>query len=168
MKANFLILSLLLCFTLTGCARFSSTPHVTYELYHRNTQERHSTLLTSLKISLPVETSPDQDLTSSHIHTLIMGLFSLEDVYRKEALFPSDTKLLSFELLPNGTLNLHFSQEYGELSGIYRTTADYALTLTLTQLSTVTGVRISIFGEDPTVNPPLLRSYDITSANLVH
>lgn len=168
MKIKSLILCLLLCCFVTGCARFSTSSHVTYQLYHRNTLESHSALLTSLSIKLPTETSLDQDLTSTHIHTLIMGLFSIEEVYRKEPLFPPNTKLLSFELQPNGSLDLHFSQEYGELSGIYRTTADYALTLTLTQLSSVTGIRISIFGEDASTSPPLLRSYDITSADLVH
>lgn len=159
---------ILICVSLLvlgGCS--SSTPHSTFDLYHRNTQDTHGSLLTTLPISLPTPQSLELDLTSSHIHTLIMALFSLETVYSKEPLFPPETSLLSFELQQNGTLLLRFSQEYGELSGIYRTTADYALTLTLTQLTSVTGVRISVFGEDSAPLSPVLRSYDITSSDLV-
>lgn len=160
-----LIATFALLFLIGSCS--NSSPQATFLLYHRDTHSSHGALLSSLEISLPTSTSLDQDLTSNHIHTLIMALFSLEPVYNKEPLFPSNTALLSFELQENGTLLLRFSQEYGELSGIYRTTADYALTLTLTQLTSVTGIRISVFGEDNADYAPLLRSYDITVADLV-
>ncbi len=59
--------------------------------------------------------------------------------------FPADTRLLGWSQ-EGDILELDFSGAYGELVGMDLTLADYCITLTMTQLADVEGVRITVNG----------------------
>ena len=59
--------------------------------------------------------------------------------------FPAGTTMMSWSLT-NGILRVDLSRAYGNLVGVDLTLADYCLTLTLTQLNGVDGVRITVNG----------------------
>ena len=64
-----------------------------------------------------------------------------------ESPFPKGTSLVSVERV--GTeLRVDLSAAYGGLSGVELSLADYAITLTLTQLPDVARVRITVLGEE--------------------
>lgn len=136
-----------------------STP---YSLYcvHVDPENPNGNLLVPRTAYLPE--SPEE----IQPQTLVLTLLALESYQNYHNTFPQGTTLLTANLLDSGVLDLKFSSEYGELLGIQRTAADYALTLTLTELSNVRALRISVFGDDPTVTPPLLRSSDLVLASL--
>lgn len=67
-------------------------------------------------------------------------------------LFPEGTRL-QHSFCVDGVLTLSFSEEYGQLSGVRLTEAEYALTLTLCQLDGVDGVRILLEGTQIPVGP---------------
>lgn len=68
------------------------------------------------------------------------------------SVFPKRTTLRSIEISDNGIITVDFSEEYGSLSGITRTMADYCTVLTLYALGSVndrevSGVIITVAGE---------------------
>lgn len=135
-----------------------STP---YKLYYINIDLVTPTgnLLTPTTTYLPYNQT---EITPS---LLISALFKNEPT--ANTTFPQDTTLLSSHLLDSGVLDLKFSSEYGELSGIRRTAADYALTLTLSHFPEIKALRISVQGETQESSLPLLRTSDI-SIPLLH
>ena len=60
---------------------------------------------------------------------------------------PSGTELMSLRL-NGGQAVVDFSGAYGTLSGVNLTLADYAITLTLTQLPEITSVKITVLGQE--------------------
>ncbi len=61
---------------------------------------------------------------------------------------PAGTELRSCTLA-GGIVTLDFSAAYGQLSGMDMTLADYCLTLSLTELPDIYGVRITVMGAEP-------------------
>lgn len=61
--------------------------------------------------------------------------------------FPSGTRLLDWNL-ENSIVQVDLSQQYGSLTGVYLTLADYCITLTLSQLEGVEGVVITVNGSE--------------------
>lgn len=61
--------------------------------------------------------------------------------------FPAGTRLLNWSQ-SSGIVRVDLSQAYGSLVGVDLTLADYCLTLTLTQLEGVEGVRITVNGAE--------------------
>lgn len=76
--------------------------------------------------------------------------------------FPqSGVRLLSWRL-QDGQLHLNLSEQYGELSGVDLTVADYCITLTLCQLEEVDSVYITVAGEElPFRHSQQLRAEDV-------
>lgn len=66
---------------------------------------------------------------------------------RLKSPFPAGTTLLSLELEGSRAL-VDFSLAYGALSGVALTLADYAVTLTLTQLPEISLVKITVRGQE--------------------
>ena len=64
-----------------------------------------------------------------------------------KATIPSSTQLLSV-VVDRGRAVVDLSAAYGSLSGVNLTLADYAITLTLTQLPEILSVRITVRGQD--------------------
>lgn len=143
-------LSLLLL--LQSCNHFHGH---TYLLYCIDTSQTSGSLFKEIKCYLPY--TPE----NIEIKTLLQTLLDFQDDPLLPNYFPSNLSLHSAHLSPTGILELEFSAEYGELSGIRRTVTDYAITLTLTQLPDVVALHIYVFGEDPTLSPNLLRPSDL-------
>lgn len=81
--------------------------------------------------------------------------------------FPTGLTVLRAEEGLPGIVDVYFSEDYSDLSGMLETVANYAVVKTLSQLSWVVGVRIYIQGEDYSQEPPaVLREYDILVAEL--
>lgn len=101
--------------------------------------------------------------------TLIHTVLSMEHSDQYQNPFPTGVAVYSMTL--NGTLlALEFSPEYGELSGIRRTAADYALTLALTQLPQIESVTIHVFGQEQTeltLSPQDLVHSDLLAFNAI-
>lgn len=60
---------------------------------------------------------------------------------------PAGTQLRTCELM-GGIVHLDFSTAYSQLSGMELTMADYCLTLSLTELDDIYGVKITVMGEE--------------------
>ncbi len=60
---------------------------------------------------------------------------------------PAGTQLRECRLV-GGIVSLDFSADYGQLSGMDLTVADYCLTLSLTELPDIYGVRITVMGKE--------------------
>lgn len=99
-----------------------------------------------------------EDMTPEYLLDQLLNQEEIGDLWSP---FPIMLTIYNMELLDSGIFEVMFSPEYGELSGIQRTVADYSVVLTLTQLPRVAAVRISVFGEDKGEESPLLRSSDL-------
>ncbi len=72
--------------------------------------------------------------------------------------FPEGTELLGWKR-SGSIIQVTFSAPYGALTGVEQTVADYCVTLTLTQLTGVDGVRIAAEGSDRSLR--ILRREDV-------
>lgn len=120
----------------------------------------------------------DYTSTGEALHVIIRFLpeskeeisgFTLLEAHMKYGLevdvkspYPSGTQLLRIEEGEEQILHVYFSQEYGELAGMDKTIADYAVVATLTQLPYITAVRIFVIGEEAE-DVPLLQREDVVS-----
>lgn len=148
-----LLLPSLLLLTLSAC-NFPNLFGYSYSLYVLETEKNTGELFKEVKCSLP--DSPDH----IQIRTLLLTLLdSQNDLFQDH--FPTNITLYNETLSQTGILELEFSPEYSEITGIKRTATDYAITLTLTQLPNVTAVRIIVFGEEHPLEPALLRPSDL-------
>lgn len=152
MKYMFTLSTLSLLFLLQSCSHFQGH---TYTLYCVDTSQTSGALFKEVKCYLP--DTPDQ----IEVKTLLQTLLQFQEDPLLPAYFPSNLSLHSAQLNALGILELEFSSEYGELTGIRRTATDYAITLTLTQLPEVVALRINVFGEDPSTTSNLLRPTDL-------
>lgn len=92
------------------------------------------------------EISPEAETTGSEtVETLSKALFTGPTGEGLRNPFPPGTELLRWELR-NGQLDLVLSEEYGTLTGVDLTLADYCLTLTLCQLDGVDRVCLTVDG----------------------
>lgn len=78
---------------------------------------------------------------------LVRELLAGPDADDLISVIPAGTALLSLEVEGSQAL-VDFSSEYSALSGVLLTLADYAVTLTLTQLPEVSMVRVTVRGQE--------------------
>lgn len=77
---------------------------------------------------------------------------------------PAGTRVVGWRL-EDGVLNVEMSDHYAALAGIDLTLADYCVTLTLTQLPGVEGVRVTVGGAGQSFqNRRVLRAQDVVLA----
>lgn len=133
---------------LYGCYKNFPNDEQRYQFYYVNDYHSTGTSLSSVPRFLP------QSQEEIHWTTLLdahMNFAQEEDICSP---FPSGTTLLATnETIPT-VADVYFSSEYGELIGIDKTMADFAVVETLCQLEQVTAVRIFIQGQEE--EPPLL------------
>ena len=116
-----------------------------YLLYFRQadlTESAGGDVFQTETISLPEDLSLQERVTAL-LEALLAGP---ENVLLRSAL-PSGTALLSAQV-DDGRVTVDFSRPYRTLSGVRLTLADYAVTLTLTQLPEISLVRITVQGQE--------------------
>lgn len=94
--------------------------------------------------TVPWDTLPGGD-RQERIQTALALLMADREGF--ESPIPAGTRLLGCTVV-GGTVWVDFSEAYGQLSGMDLTTADYCVTLTLTQLEGVHVVRITVAGRE--------------------
>lgn len=94
--------------------------------------------------TVPWDTLPDGD-RQERVEAALALLMADREGF--ESPIPAGTRLLGCTVL-GGTVWVDFSETYGQLSGMDLTTADYCVTLTLTQLEGVHVVRITVAGRE--------------------
>ena len=94
--------------------------------------------------TVPWDTLPDGDRQERVEAALTLLMGSREGF---ESPIPAGTRLLGCTMV-GGTVWVDYSEAYGQLSGMDLTTADYCVTLTLTQLEGVHVVRITVAGRE--------------------
>ncbi|MEG2000789.1 MAG: GerMN domain-containing protein, partial [Evtepia sp.] len=125
----FSFLMIYILFMIAGC----ETQAKTYEVYFADQSgELQEALIPSQRVLNENETE-------------ITGLIRI--LLNESTLIPKDVTLLS-QKLENGILTLNFSGNYGGLSGIDLTLADYSIAMTLCQLPQIEGVIILVEGEE--------------------
>lgn len=148
------VLSGLLCLFLVGCGIEMPSSEKSYQFYYINDYSTTGDVLVPVTryLSETVDDIPYLTLVQAHIN------YGLE----KDVLtaYPSGVRVLKTEMVVPQIVDVYFSAEYGELTGISRTVADYALTQTLMQLSRVKGVRVYIQGVEYDSFPEVLRDSD--------
>ncbi|MFI3255313.1 MAG: GerMN domain-containing protein [Eubacteriales bacterium] len=140
-------LSFCLLLTLGGCAIPSSGN--SYQLYYVNEYSSTGQALQSVVRYLP------EDQEEIDIKTLVEAHLEYGIPDDVQSPFPSGTTVLRGEVLENGLAEVTFSSEYGELSGIEKTVADFAVFHTIIQLPRVNAVQIHVQGEEE--EPPVLK-----------
>ena len=141
------LLTLLLCglLLLTGCAYAAINSQNSYRLYFREANLRSAVGTDALQsVSVQLKESPEDpaELASLLLERLLEG--PVEDSLRST--IPTGTALLSVQV-HKGRATVDLSAPYGTLSGVGLTLADYAITLTLTQLEEVSSVEITVGGQ---------------------
>lgn len=146
-------LSLLLCALLlltTSCAYAAvSTQREadTYALYFRENDLTAATggdALRAETVQLPELADAEiDDAAEMLLRALLKG--PVDETLRTP--FPTGTTLLSLDVEDSQAL-VDLSAAYGGLSGVALTMADYAITLTLTQLPEITEVRVTVRGQE--------------------
>lgn len=94
----------------------------------------------------PVELAEGLD-TQTAVEALLEGLLSGPQSDLLRGTLPAGTTLLSAKVEGSRAL-VDFSAAYNTLSGVRLTMADYAVTLTLTQLPEITSVKITVQGQE--------------------
>lgn len=94
----------------------------------------------------PVELPEGLD-TQAAVETLLEGLLAGPQNELLRGTLPGGTTLLSARVEGSRAL-VDFSTAYSTLSGVRLTLADYAVTLTLTQLPEITSVKITVQGQE--------------------
>ena len=94
--------------------------------------------------AVPWDTLPEGD-RQARVEAALALLMADREGF--ESPVPAGTRLLGCTVV-GGTVWVDFSEAYGQLSGMDLTTADYCVTLTLTQLEGVHVVRITVAGRE--------------------
>lgn len=94
----------------------------------------------------PVELPEGLD-TQTAVETLLEGLLAGPQSELLRGTLPASATLLSARVEGSRAL-VDFSSAYSTLSGVRLTMADYAVTLTLTQLPEITSVKITVQGQE--------------------
>lgn len=143
------LFSLLFCgaLLLTGCAyaALANQPN-TYELYFREADLKAavgSDALRAETIQLEEEAESTDELAEVLLQKLLEG--PAEESLRST--IPVGTALLSLKV-EMGQAVVDLSAPYATLSGVALTLADYAITLTLTQLEEISSVKITVLGQE--------------------
>lgn len=148
MRRNLWILAALYCLLLTACAARPERDAVpdSYELYFLRANLKEAAgdgALQPINSGIPIV--PDADPVET-AETLLAALLQgpESDLYRNA--IPPGTALNSVTRQGSRAV-VDFSAPYGSLSGIALTLADYAVTLTLTQIPEISMARITVDGQ---------------------
>lgn len=137
------VLLALLC---AACAPVDSeTAESGYQLYFRESDLAASSGGDVFRTE-PVELPEGLD-TQAAVETLLEGLLAGPQNELLRGTLPGGTTLLSARVEGSRAL-VDFSTAYSTLSGVRLTLADYAVTLTLTQLPEITSVKITVQGQE--------------------
>lgn len=137
------LLLLLLC---AACSPADSeTAENSYRLYFR---EKDLTASSGGDVfqTEPMELAEGLDAQAA-AEALLEGLLAGPQSELLRGTLPKGTMLLSAKVEGSRAL-VDFSAVYSTLSGVHLTMADYAVTLTLTQLPTITSVKITVQGQE--------------------
>ncbi len=147
------ILSLsFLLLILNGCVLPSTNNR--YELFYINDYSSTGQALHGVIRYLP---QSQKEITIKELIEAQLNYGVSDDV---KSPFPSGTAVLWGELQENGLAAVGFTSEYGELSGIEKTIADFAVFHTIIQLPDVYAVQIHFQGQEEP--PPILKEGDGT------
>ena len=126
-----------------GCAR--QTPQETegYDLYFLSTEMGGGALQAEQAYLPELEGAAAREIAEGLMKELLRG--PLEDSLK--SVIPAGTSLLSLEV-EDGRALVDLSASYGTLSGVALTLADYAITLTLTQVPEIGSVKITVRGQE--------------------
>ena len=126
-----------------GCAR--QTPQETegYDLYFLSTEMGGGALQAERAYLPELEGAAAREIAEGLMKELLRG--PLEDSLK--SVIPAGTNLLSLEV-EDGRALVDLSASYGTLSGVALTLADYAITLTLTQVPEIGSVKITVRGQE--------------------
>ncbi len=107
-----------------------------YDLYFRPDDYTSGAALCPQRVEIPADQPQEEALLTA----------LLEEPARQNLRtpFPPGVELHSWTLDKEGILHVNLSEEYGGLSGMDLTLADYSIALTLCQLDTVKGVSITV------------------------
>ena len=133
---------------LAACAPAPGESGEGLSLYFASTEDAGAALV-------PVEYTGAED---PGVRQLMSALLAGPEEPGLTSAVPSWVTLRGYQL-EDGVLTLDLSENYGGLSGVDLTLADYAITLTLSQLPGVEGVRITADGE-----PLSYRSHQILTS----
>lgn len=137
---------LLLALLCAACAPADSeTAENSYQLYFRQSDLTASSGGDVFQTE-PVELAEGLD-TQAAVETLVEGLLDGPQSELLRGTLPSSTTLLSARVEGSRAV-VDFSAAYSTLSGVRLTMADYAVTLTLTQLPEITSVKITVQGQE--------------------
>ena len=146
---SILISIIIICIMfLTACGKNSGTNGASdaYRLYFRENDLTAVAGGGALR-SIPAGTAPDiADTPQLCAEMLLAELLSGPQEETLSSPIPAGTVLRSLEL-ENSLAKVDFSRAYGTLSGISLTMADYAVTLTLTQIPEISLVEITVEGQ---------------------
>ena len=146
------LILLLLCLVLAvalGCRTVgdSSVGSDAYDLYFREADLEAVSggdALRAEKVVLPAEVQGDVTKTAEAlVKRLLAG--PVDETLRSP--FPVGTIMMSLEV-DGGRALVDMSSSYGNLSGVALTLADYAITLTLTQLPEISVVNVTVRGKN--------------------
>ena len=140
-----LLLSAALLLLALGCAQKTEEEAEGYDLYFlRAEPEMGGGALQVEKAYLPeLENADPEETAKGLMEALLQGPL---DGALKSAV-PMGTSLLSLEV-SGGRALVDVSASYGSLSGVALTLADYAVTMTLTQVPEISSVKITVRGQE--------------------
>lgn len=146
-------IALLCCLTVAlsaGCSQSAVEKEPVgegYELYFRETNLAAAAGGDALRAECVTLTGVSQDNAEEVATALMKSLLEGPEDPALRSPFPAGTVLLSLEV-ENGQADVDLSAAYQSLSGVALTLADYAITLTLTQLPEISVVRITVRGKE--------------------
>lgn len=138
MKKTLLALALASALLLSGCGTSSGTQSGTWKLYFASNADSGAAVVPENYI--PAQSVPGVD-------ELLAALMAGPGSENMTSPFPSGTYVRSWTL-QDGVLTVDVSENYGDLSGIDLTIADYCITLTMCQLEDVDSVTVTVDGEE--------------------
>jgi germination protein M len=150
MKRAVAILLALLLLLLTGCAAAAaqdSAASEVYQLYYIPADlsgASGSDALEAAASSLRTDTSRTPQMQAK---ALLAQLFSAPTDENLKSPVPTGTQILDV-IIKDGHAAVDLSSAYGSLSGVSLTLADYAITMTLTQIPDVSSVSITVLGQE--------------------
>jgi len=134
----------------SGCAQLTAgqqPEETTYGLYFREADLSASASGDALRAEQITLSDVDETDSQAMAEALMLKLMEGPADATLKGTIPTGTQLLSVKV-DKGIAVVDLSAAYGALSGVNLTLADYAITLTLTQLPEVLSVRITVRGQD--------------------
>lgn len=141
---------LLMLITAAACTysgKESKPPENSYELYFREVDLTAASGGDALRAETVVLNGVSEADTQELATILIEKLLAGPADHTLRSPFPAGSTLLSLEV-DGGRAKVDMSPSYQTLSGIALTLADYAITLTLTQLPEISVVSITVYGQE--------------------